>query len=101
MRGANVHDMASKAEERLLRMPETNAPPSAKAIRGTEMTEAHDIDDTMRMIADTMHKSREDAFNAAIELCEALARDGHSAECCVQALRDFKAQLPASPSAQN
>jgi hypothetical protein len=54
-----------------------------------------------RIIADAMCKSRDYAFDAAIELCEALASEGHNAECCVTALRKFKERMPRPPSDAN
>lgn len=47
------------------------------------MTEASD-----RIVAEAMRQARDNAIDAAIEICEMMT--GHSAECCVAALRDFK-----------
>lgn len=54
-----------------------------------------------RMLLQASRQSRNDTLDAAIEVCEAFARTGHSAECCVQALKDLKSMMPAPPDQQN
>jgi hypothetical protein len=60
-----------------------------------------DTSATDRIIAEAMRTSRDNALDAAIELCEEFAAAGHNAACCVRALKDLKAMMPAPPSAQN
>ena len=48
-----------------------------------------------RKLADAILKTTNMTLDAAIELCEAIASRGLSAESCVMGLRDFKSQLRA------
>lgn len=58
------------------------------------MSEASD-----RIVAEAMRQSRNIALDAAIEICEMFAATGHSAACCVKAIRDLKEMMPPPPSA--
>lgn len=51
-----------------------------------------------RIIAEAIRLARDDALDAAIQVCEEFAKTGHNAECCVRALRDLKDMLPRPPS---
>jgi hypothetical protein len=54
-----------------------------------------------RIIAKYIRTARNDALDAAIEICDLFASTGHSAECCAAAIRDLKEKLPKPPSDQN
>lgn len=54
-----------------------------------------------RIIAEAIRLARDNALDAAIQICEEFAKTGDNAACCVRALRDLKDMLPRPPSAGN
>lgn len=54
-----------------------------------------------RAVCEALRQGRDMALTAAIEVCEEFAKSGHSAECCVRALRNLREALPRPPSEGN
>lgn len=65
------------------------------------MTPQSEDDTVKRIIAGATCYARDKALDAAILLCEAMAVEGHSAECCARAIRDLKEKLSRAPSEAN
>jgi hypothetical protein len=56
---------------------------------------------TRRIVNEAMRLSRDNALDAAAEICDEYAKTGHGAECCARAIRLLKDMLPAAPSKGN
>lgn len=50
------------------------------------------------IVKDAVRSGSDNAFEAAIALCESLEREGgHTPACCARAIRDFKAKVAQPP----